>query len=93
MYPVQTIRCPWDLRDNGVARFTESRRPGGCCVFAGWMDAAGGADAPGTWHYGVVAQWRPEFHPGGPEIACFRAFIERYGNLRWTWPAERAGCC
>src|SRR4249920_458466 len=44
------------------------------------MDAAGGADAPGTWHYGVVAQWWSEFSTGGPEIACFRAFIERYGE-------------
>ncbi len=44
------------------------------------MDAAGGADAPGTWHYGVVAQWWSEFNTGGPEIACFRAFIERYGE-------------
>jgi len=44
------------------------------------MDAAGGAGAPGTWHYGVVAQWWSEFNAGGPEIACFRAFIERYGE-------------
>jgi SAM-dependent methyltransferase len=44
------------------------------------MDAAGGADAPGTWHYGVVAQWWAEFSVGGAEIGCFRAFIERYGE-------------
>jgi len=49
-------------------------------VFAGLMDAAGGADAPGTWHYGVVAQWWSEFNTGGPEIACFRALIDRYGE-------------
>ena len=49
-------------------------------MFAGVMEAAGGADAPGTWHYGVVAQWWSEFNAGGPEIACFRAFIERYGE-------------
>ncbi len=46
-------------------------------VFAGLMDAAGGADAPGTWHYGVVAQWWSEFNTGGPEIACFRAALYR----------------
>src|SRR6266566_3966646 len=49
-------------------------------VFAGGVDAAGGADAMGTWHYGVVAQWWAEFNADGPEIACFRAFIERYGQ-------------
>ena len=49
-------------------------------VFAGWMDPAGAADAPRTWHYGVVAQWWAEFNAGGPEIACFRALIDRYGE-------------
>jgi SAM-dependent methyltransferase len=49
-------------------------------VFAGWMDPVGAADAPRTWHYGVVAQWWAEFGAGGPEIACFRALIDRYGE-------------
>lgn len=49
-------------------------------MFSGWMDATGGAGALGSWHYGVVAQWWSEFNAGGPEIACFRAFIDGYGE-------------
>ena len=38
------------------------------------------ADAPQTWHYGLVARWWAEFNTAGPEIDYFRRFIERFGE-------------
>ena len=38
------------------------------------------ADAPQTWHYGLVARWWGEFNTDGPEIDYFRRFIERFGE-------------
>ena len=38
------------------------------------------ADAPQTWHYGLVARWWAEFNTDGPEIDYFRRFIERFGE-------------
>ncbi len=32
--------------------------------------------APTTWHYGVVSHWWAEFNREGPEIDCFRPFVE-----------------
>src|SRR5262249_9831321 len=42
---------------------------------------------PQTWHYGLVARYWAERNTGGPEIAYFRAEIERRGQ-----PALDAGC-
>lgn len=38
------------------------------------------AEAPQTWHYGLVARWWAEFNMDGPEIDYFRRFIERFGE-------------
>jgi SAM-dependent methyltransferase len=35
------------------------------------------ADAPTTWHYGLVARWWAEFNVDGPEIEYFRRYVER----------------
>ncbi len=37
-------------------------------------------DKPQVWHYGLVARWWAEFNTDGPEIANFKALIERYGQ-------------
>jgi SAM-dependent methyltransferase len=34
------------------------------------------ADAPTTWHYGLVARWWAEFNVDGPEINYFRRYVE-----------------
>ena len=36
---------------------------------------------PQVWHYGLVARWWAEFNIDGPEIAYFKALIERFGEL------------
>ena len=38
------------------------------------------AEAPQTWHYGLVARWWAEFNTEGPEIEYFRGFVERFGE-------------
>src|SRR5262245_58883817 len=35
------------------------------------------ANAPTTWHYGLVARWWAEFNVDGPEIDYFRRYVER----------------
>jgi SAM-dependent methyltransferase len=45
------------------------------------------ADAPRTWHYGLVARYWAERNIDGPEIAYFQKKIERFGQ-----PALDAGC-
>jgi SAM-dependent methyltransferase len=45
------------------------------------------ADAPRTWHYGLVARYWAEHNIDGPEIAYFQKKIERFGQ-----PALYAGC-
>ncbi|MFZ0324181.1 MAG: class I SAM-dependent methyltransferase [Actinomycetes bacterium] len=42
--------------------------------------------APGTWHYGLVADWWAQFNTSGPEIDYFGRFV-RVGQ-----PALDAGC-
>jgi SAM-dependent methyltransferase len=37
-------------------------------------------DKPQVWHYGLVARWWSEFNSDGPEIAYFKALIEKYGE-------------
>jgi hypothetical protein len=34
-------------------------------------------EAPKTWHHGLIAKWWAEFDEDGPEIACYRKFVER----------------
>jgi SAM-dependent methyltransferase len=43
------------------------------------MSASGDRSAaePQTWHYGLIAKWWSEFSEDGPEIDCFRRFVER----------------
>src|SRR3954451_13469288 len=41
---------------------------------------------PGTWHYGLVAEWWAEFNHDGPEIAYFQSYVEE------GQPALDAGC-
>ena len=40
-----------------------------------------------TWHHGLIARWWAEFSTGGPEIAFYRSFIDRFGQ-----PALDAAC-
>lgn len=57
------------------------------------------ADAPTTWHYGLVARWWAEFNVDGPEIEYFRRHVERgqpaldvaCGTGRLLVPYLRAG--
>jgi len=42
--------------------------------------------APGTWHYGLIAEWWASFNTDGPEIEYYGAFV-RLGQ-----PALDAGC-
>ena len=43
-------------------------------------------DQPGTWHYGLVAEWWREFNVDGPEIEYFGRFVAE------GQPALDAGC-
>jgi len=45
------------------------------------------AEAPQTWHYGLVAQWWAEFNLDGPELAYFQDLIGRFGQ-----PVLDVGC-
>jgi SAM-dependent methyltransferase len=44
------------------------------------------AEATGSWHHGLVADWWAEFNTGGPEIAYYGSFVES------GQPALDAGC-
>jgi SAM-dependent methyltransferase len=43
-------------------------------------------ESPGTWHYGLVAEWWAEFNTEGPEIDYFGQFVAA------AQPALDAGC-